>query len=203
MKRLPTYLAAAFFSMTFSAAGAGDLETLIEDCNGCHGDNGVSQWTEVPTIAGLPEFQHADALYVYQDEARPCRDAEYKQGDTSRAAISMCGVAAKLSEDEIDAIAAAYAELPYVKAKQEFDADLAAAGKALHDEHCDRCHSDEGTNPEDEAGMLGGQMMGFLTQTMAEFAAGERDQPMPMKKKVDALSEDDIKALVHYYGSIQ
>ena len=40
---------------------------------------------------------------------------------------------------------------------QEFDADLAAAGKAIHDKDCDRCHSDEGTNPEDEAGMLGGQ----------------------------------------------
>ncbi len=203
MKRLPTYLAAAFFSMAFSAASAGDLETIIQDCNGCHGDNGVSQWAEVPTIAGLPEFQHADALYIYQDEARPCRDAEYKQGDTSRAAISMCAVAAKLSEDEIDAIAAAYAELPYVKAKQEFDADLAAAGKALHDEHCDKCHSDEGTNPEDEAGMLGGQLMGYLKQSFVDYKADTRDQPKKMKEKIDMLSDDDVTALVHYYGSVQ
>ena len=203
MKRLPTYLAAVFFAMSFSAANAGDLDTLIEDCNGCHGDNGVSQWTDVPTIAGLPEFQHADALYIYQDEARPCRDAEYKQGDTSRAAISMCAVAAKLSEDEIDAIAAAYAELPYVKAKQEFDADLAAAGKVLHDEHCDKCHSDEGTNPEDEAGMLGGQMMGYLTQSFVDYKAGTRDQPKKMQEKIDMLSDEDVTALVHYYGSVQ
>ncbi|MBT8066354.1 MAG: c-type cytochrome [Gammaproteobacteria bacterium] len=203
MKRVTTYIAAALVSMTFSAANAGDLETIIQDCNGCHGDNGVSQWTDVPTIAGLPEFQHADALYIYKDEARPCRDSEYRQGDTSRAAISMCAVAAKLSEDDIDAIAAAYAELPYVKAKQEFDAGLAAAGETLHDEHCDKCHSEAGTNPDDEAGMLGGQMMGYLKQSFVDYKAGTREQPRKMQEKIDALSDDDVKALVHYYGSIQ
>jgi sulfide dehydrogenase cytochrome subunit len=203
MKRLPTCIAAVFIGLTFSTANAGDLETLIEDCNGCHGDNGVSQWTDVPTIAGLAEFVHVDALYVYQEEARPCSKSEYRQGDTSRPAKTMCEIAAELSEDDIDALAAAYAELPYVRAKQEFDADLAAAGKALHDEHCDKCHSDEGTNPEDEAGMLGGQMMGYLTQTFADYRSGERDQPGKMKEKLDALSDDDVTALVHYYGSVQ
>lgn len=203
MKRVTIYIAAALVSMAFSAANAGDLGTIIEDCNGCHGENGVSQWTDVPTIAGLPEFQHADALYIYKDEARPCRDSKYRRGDTGRAAISMCGVAAKLSEDDIDAIAAAYAELPYVKAKQEFDAGLAAAGEALHNEHCDKCHSEAGTNPEDEAGMLGGQRMGYLEQSFVDYKAGTREQPRKMQEKIDALSDDDVKALVNYYGSIQ
>ena len=203
MKRLITYFTAVLMSLTFSSAFAGDLETLIEDCNGCHGDNGVSQWTDVPTIAGLAEFVHVDALYVYAEEARPCSESEYRQGDTSRPATTMCAIAANLSEDDIDGLAAAYAELPYVKAKQDFDADLAAAGKALHDEHCDKCHSDEGTNPEDEAGMLGGQMMGYLTQSFADYASGEREQPGKMKDKMDLLSDDDVKALVNYYGSVQ
>ena len=203
MKRLRTYLVAAIFGMTFSAANAGDLETIIQDCNGCHGDDGVSQWTDVPTIAGLAEFVHVDALYVYQDEARPCAESKYRQGDTSRPATTMCAIAAELSEDDIDALAAAYAELPYVKATQEFDAPKAAAGKALHDEHCDKCHSDAGTNPEDEAGMLGGQQMGYLQTSFEQYAAGDREQPGKMKEKMDALSADDVAALVHYYGSIQ
>ena len=77
------------------------------------------------------------------------------------------------------------------------------AGKALHDEHCDKCHSEAGTNAEDEAGMLGGQMMGYLGTAMAQFVDGSRDQPKKMKEKVDMLSADDVKALVHYYGSVQ
>ncbi len=203
MKRLTTYLAAAFFSLMFSSASAGDLDAMMKGCNDCHGDNGVSQWTDVPTIAGLAEFVHVDALYVYKDEDRPCSESKYRQGDTSRPATTMCAIAAKLSEDDIDALAAAYAELPYVKAKQEFDAGLAAAGEALHKEHCDKCHSDAGTNPEDEAGMLGGQMMGYLEQSFADYKSGEREQPGKMKEKMDLLSDDDETALVHYYGSIQ
>jgi len=187
----------------FPAVAAADLDAMMDDCNGCHGDNGVSQWSDVPTIAGLAEFVHVDALYVYQDEARPCAESEYRQGDTSRAATTMCAVAADLSEDDIDALAAAYAELPYVKATQEFDAAKAEAGKAVHDKQCDRCHSDAGTNPEDEAGMLGGQQVGYLRDTFAQYADGSREQPGKMQEKMDALSADDTEALIHYYASIQ
>lgn len=203
MNRLTTYLAAALLGTTFSSAYAGDLDAMMQDCNDCHGDSGVSQWSDIPTIAGFPEFVHVDALYIYQEEARPCADSEYRQGDTSRPATNMCAIAAELSEDDIDALAAAYAELPYVKAKQDFDTGLAAAGKALHDEHCDKCHSDAGTNPEDEAGMLGGQQMGFMQASFDQYAAGTRDQPKKMKEKMDALSADDVAALVNYYGSVQ
>lgn len=185
------------------ALASADVDALMQNCNGCHGDDGVSQWSDVPTIAGLAEFVHVDALFIYQDEARPCAESEYRQGDTSRAATTMCAVAADLSEDDIEALAAAYAEKPYVKTTQEFDAALAATGKGLHDEHCDRCHSEEGTNPEDEAGMLGGQQMGYLRDTFAAYADGSREQPGKMKQKLDAMSADDVEAMVHYYGSVQ
>jgi sulfide dehydrogenase cytochrome subunit len=110
---------------------AGDLESVVADCNGCHGDDGVSQWTDVPTIAGVPEFVHSDALYIFRDEARPCSESQYKQGDTSKPATTMCAVTADLSDDMIDEIAAYYAGLPFVAAKQDFDAALAEAGKAV------------------------------------------------------------------------
>ena len=201
MKR--SMLFAAFFTLAASSASFADVDALMEDCNGCHGDNGVSQWTDVPTIAGLAEFVHVDALYIYQEEARPCAESEYRQGDTSRPAKTMCAIAQELSEDDIDEIAAAYAELPYVKATQEFDAALAATGEGVHKAHCDKCHSDAGTNVDDEAGYLGGQMMGYLRTTFEQYADGSREQPGKMKEKLDALSADEIEALVHYYGSIQ
>ena len=115
----------------------------------------------------------------------------------------MCAVAAELSEDDIDALAAAYAEMGWTKVKQDFDADLAAAGKALHESACDRCHSEAGTNADDEASMLGGQQMGYLRNMMAQFRDGSREQPSKMKEKTDPLSDDDVEALVNYYGSIQ
>lgn len=203
MKRVITYLIAAFFSMTFSGAIAGDVGAIMKGCNDCHGKGGVSQSADVPTLAGYPEFVHADTLYLYQDEGRPCIESEYRHGDTSRPATSMCAVAAELSEDAIDAIAAAYAELDYVKMKQDFDATLAATGEALHNEQCDKCHSDAGTNPDDEAGMIGGQPIAFLRTSFEQFVADSRPQPKKMKEIFEALSADDIEALVNYYGSIQ
>lgn len=195
--------AAAALLLTSTMAIAADVDSLMQGCNDCHGDQGVSQWTDVPTIAGLAEFVHSDALYIYRDKERPCADSAYRQGDTSRAETNMCAIAEQLSDDDIDALAAAYAELPYVPATQEFDAALAEKGKAVHDKGCDRCHSKGGTDPEDEAGMLGGQQLGYLRTTFAEYADGSRYQPEKMEEAMSQLSADDVEALLNYYASIQ
>jgi len=203
MKRLLSIAISLTLGLFGSAAMAADLDAMVENCNGCHGDDGVSQWTDVPTIAGIDAFVHSDALYIFRDEARPCTESEYRQGDTSRPATTMCAVTADMSDDDIEAVAEYYAGLPFVPAKQEFDAALAEAGKAVHDAECDRCHSEGGSNVEDEASILAGQWMGYLEDTFAEYRAGERDQPKKMEEKLNALSDDDVKALVHYYASQQ
>lgn len=203
MKRLISTAISLTLGLFASVSMAGDLDAVVENCNGCHGNDGVSQWTDVPTIAGVPEFVHADALYIFRDEARPCTETQYKQGDTSRPATTMCAVVADMSDDMIDEVAAHYAGLPFVAAKQEFDAALAEAGKAVHEAECDRCHSEGGSNPDDEAGILAGQQMGYLTDTFAEYKSGDREQPKKMEEKLSALSDDDIKALVNYYASQQ
>jgi cytochrome subunit of sulfide dehydrogenase len=186
-----------------TVATAQDLASIVANCNGCHGDDGISQWTDVPTIGGMPEFTHGDALFFFRDGDRACSESEYRQGDTSRPATTMCEVTADLSDEMIDEIAAHYFELPFVAAKQDFDAGLAAAGKAKHDELCDKCHSDGGSNVEDEAGLLAGQQMGYLEATFAEYASGDREQDKKMQEKMDTLSADDMTALLHYYASQQ
>ena len=187
----------------FSIASAGDIDAIMENCNSCHGDNGVSQWNDVPTIAGIDAFGIADGLFMYRDEERPCAESEYRQGDTSRAATTMCAVTADLSDDDIEALGDAYAELSFVAAVQEFDAALAEAGAAVHKQQCDKCHSDGGANVDDEASILSGQWMGYLETTFAWYASDERPQDKKMKEKMDALSADDVKALIHYYASQQ
>jgi sulfide dehydrogenase cytochrome subunit len=202
MKRLIS-IAISLTLGLFTSAAMADLNAVVENCNGCHGNDGASQWSDVPTIAGVSEFVHSDALYIFRDEARPCTETEYKQGDTSRPATTMCAVVADMSDDMIDEVAAYYAAKPFVAAKQDFDAALAEAGKAIHEAECDRCHSEGGSNPEDDAGILAGQQMGYLKDTFAEYRSGEREQPKKMEEKLSALSDDDIKALVNFYASQQ
>ena len=126
-----------------------------------------------------------------------------ERGDTSRAETNMCEVVADMSDDEIEKIAAHYAALPFVPATQEFDAALAAAGEAVHERECARCHTDGGSNPEDEAGILAGQWMGYMKQTFVEYETGAREQPKKMQEKMVNLSVDDVDALIHYYASQQ
>lgn len=203
MKNLYFAALSLALGMLVSAGAAADVESIMQGCNDCHGDNGVSQWNDVPTIAGIDAFGHADALFFFRDEERPCSESKYRQGDTSRAATTMCAIAADLSDDDIEALGDAYAALPFVAATQEFDASLAAAGEAIHKAECDRCHSEGGANVEDEASILAGQYMGYLEATFAEYASGARGQDKKMKEKMDALSADDTKALIHYYASQQ
>jgi len=193
-------LAAIAFSTT---ATAGDIDALMKGCADCHGDNGVSQWDDVPTIAGIDAFSHADALFMFRDEERPCSESEYRQGDTSRAATTMCAIASELDDDVIEAVADAFAQLPFVPAVQEFDPALAATGAAIHEEHCDACHSEGGSNVEDESSILAGQWMGYLDSSIAEYLSGDRPQDKKMKEKLAALSPDEVKALKHFYASQQ
>ena len=128
-------------------------------------------------------------------------DADALEGLDRAALVARLGKL--ISDEQIDEIAAYYAVMEFVPAKQDFDAALAATGKAVHDDKCEKCHSDGGTNPDDEAGILGGQWMGYMKATFAEYRAGEREQPKSMEEVLNALSEDDAKALLHYYASLQ
>lgn len=171
---------------------AGDIDSLVVTCDGCHGKDGVSQHSIMPTIAGISEFVHADALFAYQDSARPCQMNQ---------PLNMCAAVADLTETQIESLASYYAAKPFVAAAQEFDPAVAARGAKIHEQACQRCHSDNGSNPEDDASILKGQWMGYMRQTFADYGSGTREQPDKMKLKMDALSEDDTEALIHFYAS--
>lgn len=184
-----------------NVALASELADLVEQCDGCHGADGVSQWTDMPTIAGISDLVHADALFVYLEDGRPCREGQFRTGDTSRDKTDMCAVSKTLSESQIDELAAYYFAKPFVAAEQEFDPALAARGRIVHEEACEKCHTDGGANVEDDASLLKGQWMGYTRQTLADYNAGERQQPRKMKEKLGQLSDDDVEALVHFYAS--
>lgn len=184
-------------------AGA-DVADIARECDRCHGDNGVSAESDVPTIAGMSAFVLEDYLLTYQDEGRPCHETEYRSGDTERPATSMCEIAAELSKDEIAAIAEHYAARPFVAAKQPFDAAKAAAGASIHKRDCEKCHTENASNPDDDAGVMAGQWMPYLQQVFEDYSSGEREMvEKKMQEKFNPLSDEEKEALIHFYGSLQ
>ena len=181
-----------------------DVMDDIEECDSCHGKDGVSTESDVPSIAGVSPFIIEEYMFEYRDEARICRESEYRAGDTDRPATDMCKIARELSEEEIPEIAEYYGSMDFTPAKQEFDAAKAAVGSKVHRRECEKCHSDGGSYADDDAGMLAGQWMPYLEQVFADYASGERGMlDKKMKEKIDPLDAESIEALLHYYASMQ
>jgi sulfide dehydrogenase cytochrome subunit len=195
---------ALLFTLMLSIqAAAADINTIIQQCEDCHGKNGVSDADDVPTIAGISAPVHGDYLLAYQEKTRPCRKSKFRHGDTARPETDMCVTAEKLSAADIEAVAKHFAEQPFVPAKQSFDAAKAEEGKKLHARDCAKCHTNGGREPADDASILGGQHLKYLQQAFADYKSGEREQSKKMAEKWTKWSDADIEAVTHYYASLQ
>lgn len=202
-KTLVLTLLGLSLSLTMFNVTAASLADKIESCEDCHGKDGASEEHEVPIIGGLSAQYIIDSFTAYEDKARSCEEVEYLTGSHKGEKGDMCKSGEKLSAEEIKQLADHFAAKPFARARQDFDAGLAKKGKRVHGRHCKKCHEDGGSSPDDDAGILAGQWMHFMEEQFEAYAAGKRKQPKKMKKKMDKLSGDDTKALIHYYGSFQ
>jgi len=184
-------------------AGA-EVGEIADQCDECHGADGVSTESDVPSIAGVSPFIIEEYMFEFRDAARICRESKYRSGDLERPATDMCAIAKNLSEGDITEIADYYGSEDFTAAKQSFDADKAAAGASLHKKHCRKCHADGGSYADDDASILAGQWMPYLEQVFADYVAGDRNMlEDKMKEKMAALSDEESEALIHFYGSQQ
>ncbi|MFZ2163088.1 MAG: c-type cytochrome [Sideroxyarcus sp.] len=186
-----------------TAASAADAGKLVETCFACHGKNGVSTDAKVPSIASYSVEYLAGSMKKYQKKERPCVEAEYLSGSKKGSKSDMCKIASGLSEDDVSQIGEFFAAQTFVRTPQAFDAELAKQGKSIHNTKCYTCHSDDGTLPSDNAGILAGQKMAYLRQQTKFFREGKRPMSKKMKPKLESLDDAQIEAVVHYYGSIQ
>lgn len=195
---------AALFGMSLSnTASAADTAKLVESCFSCHGKEGASTEADVPSIASFSEKYLGDTLIKYQKKERPCIETEIRSGSKKGSKTDMCKIAKDLSEKDIEQIAEYFSGQTFVRTPQQFDADLAKKGRALHKNKCDTCHGESGTLPGDNAGILGGQKMAYLREQLKLFKEGKRPMSKKMKPKLESLSDADIEAVIQYYGSIQ
>lgn len=195
-----TALAGVFLAL---GAWAADINSIVETCSSCHGNDGVSTEADVPTIAGYSAQYISDELAAYRKKERPCPETDVRGGARKGTKSDMCRIAKDLGDSDIDQVAKFYEKRKFVPARQSFDPALAAKGKEIHDVNCDKCHQQGGTRPDDDAGILAGQRMQYLKAQLEEFRLGKRGMLKSMKLKIDKLQKDDVDALVNYYGSLK
>jgi|AMFO01.1.fsa_nt_gi Cytochrome c553 len=196
-EQIVAVMAGALLALSLpQVAGASEL---TDKCDSCHGKNGNSEDDKVPTIAGFSAVTIEEILNEYRDGDRPADKYKPKDGEET----DMVEIAKKLSEDQIKEVAKHYAAQKFMPHKQDFDAKLAKRGRKVHKKHCEKCHSDYGSNADDDAAILAGQWRGYLKRQFDLIMAGEREVPKKMRKKIKKLKEGDAAALIEFYVSQQ
>jgi|APDOM4702015191_1054821.scaffolds.fasta_scaffold26178_2 cytochrome c553 len=156
-------------------------------CAECHGAAGISPNGTWPSLAGL------SATYLVRITAA------YKNGDQKD--VAMTPLAMKLSDADIQDLAAYYASLPCGSANTaNFQGD-AAQGQAIAG-HCARCHGETGISPIASWPLIAGQAPGYLVNVLKAYRAGLRKDPlMANANGAGSLSDTDITNLAAFYSA--
>lgn len=176
-------LLACCWTMPASAADVAAGEQKSANCMGCHGPKGKSSNAQWPNLAA-----QQPAYVVSQLNA-------FKAG--TRENPMMQSMAANLSDDEMNNLAAYYASQPPVSAGG--DSDLAKAGQSKA-AMCLGCHGSKAEG-NGQFPRLAGQHPDYLVKQLTGFKDGVRKNGH-MQAIAGALSEDDMKALAAYFGSL-
>jgi cytochrome c553 len=169
--------------VSVSAADITAGEQKAANCLGCHGPKGKSTSAQWPNLAAQQSTYIVNQLNAF------------KTG--TRNNPMMQSMVANLSADDINNLAAYYSSQPPVSAGG--DPNLAKPGKTKAS-ICLGCHgsSVEGNG---QFPRLAGQHPGYLVKQLSSFKEGVRKSGH-MQAIAGTLSEDDMKALAAYFGSL-
>ncbi len=172
-------------------AEAGKAASAV--CAGCHGADGISQLPENPSLAGQ------GAPYIYKQLV------EFKSG--ARANAIMQGMVAALSDDDMQNLAAYYAQLAVAEPVSEpenldLGRQIYLGGiTAINVPACSSCHAPDGAgNDAAKFPRLGGQRSDYTALQLKNFRAGLRanDPGNMMRMVAKRLSDEEIDALANY-----
>lgn len=178
--------------LTFSAAsqaGGVSAEMLGNTCAGCHGLNGVSAGTTMPTLAGMPR----DFIYAAMKQ--------YKDG--SRGSTIMGRIAKGYNDEQLAAMSDFFARQKWTSAPQKTDAAMVKRGEKLHVKRCEACHRENGVSMAMDMPRMAGQWEGYLRLYMETCLdpKWKNRHPNAMTDLCGDLSGDDLTALVQFYAS--
>jgi cytochrome c553 len=161
-----------------------------ELCIGCHGEGGISQMENLPSLAGQPD-QFIQWQLVY-----------FRAG--TRKNEQMQPIVEQLNNEDIRNLGAYFASLPPPKGQTDDNPDLSKKGKqAAAGRRCASCHTDSYAGTKAVA-RVAGQREEYLVKALRDYKAGVRSGggQAAMADVAFPLSEEEIEALAHYLAHL-
>jgi cytochrome c553 len=187
-------LALALSALTSAPSDAADLaagKEKAELCTGCHGEGGISQTENIPSLAGQPD-QFVQWQLVF-----------FRAG--TRKNEQMQPIIEQINNDDIRNLGAYFASLAPPKAsKPDDNPDLSTKGaQAAAGRRCAACHTDTFAGTKAVA-RIAGQREEYLLKALHDYKSGVRSGGgmAAMADVAYPLSEEEITALAHYLAHL-
>lgn len=159
-------------------------------CAKCHGDTGISEDDDTPSIAGQITAYSFKQLHDYKEGLRENKQMKKKVRD--------------LSGKDMADISAWYATQAREKMLGGDAPVLATKGDPTRFIlGCNTCHNEDAMNRGYQIPILEGQKVEYFKETMLAFKEGDRenDHYNLMRGISDKLTEDEIDELAEYYSA--
>lgn len=158
------------------------------NCAGCHGMDGKGITGDIPNLAAQVEAYLAKSLHAYKEGKRP------------HAALR--DMTKKMSDADMQNVAAYYASLPPIKFAAEVESlDIHEKGKVAATA-CAACHGADGNSVTPGIPSLAGQQPEYFISAVKSYLDGKRKIASKDKEvMVSALNQVDIEAMALYYAS--
>ena len=181
----------ALVSIPAHAADVAAGKEKAELCVGCHGEGGISQNENIPSLAGQPD-QFVQWQLVF-----------FRSG--TRKSEQMQPVVEQMSNDDIRNLGAYFASLTPPKASAPDDnPDMSSkGGQAAAGRRCASCHTDTYAGTKAVA-RIAGQREEYLVKALNDYKSGQRSGGggAAMAEVAYPLSEEEITALAHYLAHL-
>jgi cytochrome c553 len=162
-----------------------------ELCVGCHGEVGISQTENVPSLAGQPDQFIQWQLVFFRSGTRRSDD--------------MQPVVEQISNEDIRNLGAYLASLtpPKPPAPDDNPALSRKGAEAAAGRRCASCHTDTYAGTKAVA-RLAGQREDYLLKALHDYKSGARSggSMAAMAEVAYPLSEEEITALAHYLANL-
>lgn len=170
-------------------AGLEEGRQKAQVCAACHGADGNSPSSAVPSLAGQPRQFIVTALYMF------------REGRRKNALMSP--FAEKLSNADFNDLAAFYSSLKMAPPGRTTTPEKMAQGKAISEKNnCVACHTATLVGQQ-QMPRLAGQHYDYLLDQLKQFKASTRgDMDGTMTSAAQGLSPADIEILAEYMSTL-
>ena len=175
-----------------------DTKTLVSvACSKCHGFNGISISPLFPILAAQKPLYIENQLRQFRLRSRSDPHAQ----------AFMWGIAQRLDDDQIEALAKYFSSQPAVVSKPSSDGALAAKGKVIYENGvpereilgCIGCHGPNAAGIE-QFPRLAGQHRDYLAIQVKQFHGLLRENEI-MYRFTENITDDEIAAVTEYLAS--